>query len=160
MMIVLKIVSLCCLLAICIQDFRERKLYIWILIGAGTLLSSTYFLETTPIQYLVNIGVNLSIIVLIVVILYGYAKLKLKTNLSNALGFGDILFFIIIAVSFPISTFIILFSFSLVFSLFVFLVAKPSLKNATVPLAGLQSIFLFLIFCINWIFSITNLYAL
>ncbi len=159
-MILLKIISLCCLLAICIQDFRERKVYLVILIGSGILLSFSYFLETTPMQYLVNIGMNLVIIVLIIGILFLYAKFKLKTKLNDALGLGDVFFFIVIAISFPISTFIILFSFSLVFSLMVFLLLKPSLKDATVPLAGLQALFLTMILSVNWIFEFTNLYAI
>ena len=142
MMVMLNIISLLCLLAICFQDFRERKLYAWLIIITAILLSFTYFLKTSTTQYMVNIGLNVGIVILIIGILFLYAKLKLKTALSNVLGLGDILFFIVIAISFPISTFVVLFSFSLLFSLVLYLVAKPSLKDENVPLAGLQALFL------------------
>lgn len=158
MMTLLKIISLCCLLTVSIQDFKERNLYAWLLLAVGILLSLSYFLETKPVQYMANIGMNLGIIALMIAVLYLYAKLKLKTALSEALGLGDILFFISMAIGFPLGSFIVLFSFSLFFSLVVYIMLKPSLKGKNVPLAGLQSIFLFFVLGVNWIFPFVNLY--
>ncbi len=159
MLITLKIIVLCCLLTIFLQDFKERKVFIWLLIFSGVFLSLLYLQSTSVKLYLFNIGINLFIIAIIMGILYSYTKLKLKTSLTNTLGLGDILFFIIIALSFPLATFIVLFSFSLVFSLVLFLLLKSKLKSKYVPLAGLQALFFLFTLSLNWVFNVTNLYV-
>jgi len=84
----------------------------------------------------------------------------MKKTINEGIGLGDILFFIALAVSFPIITFLILFSLSLLFSLLLFVILKPSLKQKIAPLAGLQALFLFIILFINLTFNFVNLYAL
>ncbi len=126
---ILKIVCLCCLIAIITQDFRERSVYAWLFICVGILMSLFYFFETSTSIYLLNIGVNIGTIIIILSILHLYAKFKLGQPLIKVLGLGDILFFIVIAVSFPIPIFFVLFSFSLIFGLLLFLMLKPKLIN-------------------------------
>ncbi|WP_299627653.1 hypothetical protein [uncultured Tenacibaculum sp.] len=83
----------------------------------------------------------------------------MKQSLFSAIGLGDFLFFIALAVAFPLTTFLIIFITSLLFSLLLFLVIKKKLKEKTVPLAGFQAIFLFLILLLNLTFDIVNLYT-
>jgi len=158
MLLILKIVCLCCLIAIIAQDFRERSVYAWLFICVGILLSLFYFFETSTFMYLLNIGINIGTLIIILSILHLYAIFKIGQPLSQVLGLGDILFFIVIAVGFPIPIFYVLFSFSLIFGLFLFLLLKPKLKEKNVPLAGLQALFFTLILSLNWTFKFTNLY--
>jgi len=158
MLLILKIVCLCCLIAIVAQDLRERSVYAWLFICVGVLLSLFYVFETNTFIYLLNIGVNIGALIIILSILHLYAKFKLGQLLSQVLGLGDILFFIVIAVSFPIPIFFVLFSFSLIFGLLLFLLLKPKLKEKNVPLAGLQALFFTLVLSLNWMFKFTNLY--
>ncbi len=153
-----KILSLCCLLLIAIQDFKERKVYLWLLICGIAFMSQQFFYNVEVEVFLSNVLLNLSIILAILGILYLYTSFKLKIKFNEALGLGDILFFLGIAISFPSITFILLFSFSLLFAFVLFLLLKPILKMNTVPLAGLQALFFFLIISINWQLDYINLY--
>ncbi|WP_348712023.1 hypothetical protein [Tenacibaculum sp. 190524A05c] len=81
-------------------------------------------------------------------------------SLFEALGLGDILFFLVFAIGFPVETFLLLFITSLLFSLIIFISLKAKLRHKTVPLAGFQALFLFLILFINLAFDIVNLYTI
>ena len=159
MLVLLKIICICCLLTIIAQDFRERKVYLFLLIGLAIVMALFYYLKSDTQLYLSNISMNLTVLLVLMGILFLYSKFKLKQALNTTLGLGDILFFIIIAISFPIATFLVLFSCSLIFTLLLFLLLKPSIKDKNVPLAGLQALFFLLIFSLNWSFNFTSLYA-
>jgi hypothetical protein len=73
---------------------------------------------------------------------------------------GDLFFFILLAVSLPILSFLILFVFSLIFSLLIFILLKNTFKEKTVPLAGLQSLFLSLVLIANKFLITIDIYAL
>jgi len=157
---ILNILSLCCLLGITYQDFKERKVYLWLLIITGSTLTLLFFSSTYFKIYLINIGINAIAIVFLILMLLWYTKYKLKTPFKEAFGLGDLLFFICIAISFPTATFIVLFTFSLFFAALVFLLTKHLLHEKSIPLAGLQASFLFLIIGLNWSINFVNLYML
>jgi len=142
------------------QDFKDRKVtaLLFLVLGCigATLFYQTQFLEAFGI----SIGINLIFIAVLSVVLLSYIRFKMKIKVSQAMGFGDFFFFLALAVSFPTITFLVLFSCSLIFSLLLFLILKPRLKIKTVPLAGLQALFLNLIFVFNWFFNLINLYAM
>ena len=142
------------------QDIKERKVSVWVLILGIVTGGIIHYLWQQPIVFLSNIGLNISFVVLIFIILWGYAKLKLKKNIFEVFGLGDLLFFILLAVSLPLLSFLMVFVFSLIFSLIVFMILKNKLKEQTVPLAGLQSLFLGLVFIANKLFSSIDIYAL
>lgn len=147
------------LLIIFHQDLKERQVFLLVLLTAIVAGSFIYFKNTLLNIYLLNILINLIILSTILVIIFLYSKLKLKKSFFYSLGLGDILFFILLSVSFPTVTFLTLFSISLFFSLILFLTLKPKLNQKTVPLAGFQALFLFLILFINLVFDIVNIYA-
>ncbi len=159
MFFALKIICLCCLMAVIAQDFRERKVYLFLLIGLAIVMNLFYYLKSDTLVYLSNISINLTVLLVLMGILFLYSKLKLKQALNTALGLGDILFFVVIAISFPVATFLVLFFYSLLFSLVLFLFLKPKLLKKSVPLAGLQALFFLLVFSFNWMFHFTDLYA-
>ena len=84
----------------------------------------------------------------------------MKKKFKEAIGIGDVCFFVIMAMSFPTLTFSILFSASLIFATLLFLILKPKMNIKTVPLAGLQALFLLLVNTFNMMFNFVNLYTI
>jgi len=158
MLIILKIVLMLCLWTIVYQDIKERSVYLWILIATMLLIGFLHYQHSLSGLFLSSILLNIAIVLTIIFILFLYAKFKIKLALQDTFGFGDLLFFLTIAIGFPTITFVVLFSFSLFFSLILFLVVKKKLKHKTVPLAGLQALFFSLIFLLNWAFNFINIY--
>ncbi len=158
MLILLKIVLTLSFWTIVYQDIKERAVSLWILLITIFLIGFLHYQHSLTEQFLQAILLNIAIVLAIVCILFLYAKFKLKLALQDTFGFGDLLFFMAIAVGFPTITFVVLFSFSLFFSLILYLVLKKKFKHKTVPLAGLQALFFSLIFLLNWAFNFINIY--
>lgn len=141
------------------QDFNERAVYWWLFPLTGFLQGFIFFKQTVPEYFSANILQNFCVVLGIIGILYLYAKFKLKLSLfKDAFGIGDALFFIAFAFSFPTQVFIILLSFSLIFSCIASLLFFKNKKN--IPLAGLMGIFLSLTYICSWLFNTINLYDL
>lgn len=148
------------LLGITVQDIKDRKVFLLLFVLAGILIGVIHFKEVLPEQFLVSVIINCCVILTIIGVLFIYSKIALKKSLKDSFGLGDFLFFIVIAIGFPTATFLVLFSFSLVFSLLLYLVLKKKLKHQTVPLAGFQSLFISTIFIVNGTFNLGNLYLI
>lgn len=148
------------LLGIFFQDMKERKVSLYLFIVAMVLGALLYFQKEPQIVFTLNIGVNLGIVLSIFGIIWAYTQLKLKQKISTAFGLGDLLFFCVLAVSMPIVSFLVVFVFSLLFSLIVFKTLKNSLKEKTVPLAGLQALFFACVLGINSYTNFIDLYAI
>ena len=160
MYLFLKIALIIALFSLSYQDLRERKVYLSLLIIIGIIMAFFHFKNSDKAAFLGSVSLNITIILTIYLILTFYSNWKLKKSIIQTFGFGDVIFFGIIAIGFSTVSFLILFSFSLIFSLLAFIILKPRFSNKTVPLAGLQSIFIALIFVFNWLFKFTNLYTI
>lgn len=159
MLALIKILLGCCLIWIFIQDIKQRRVYLFLLVACGLMMSYLFYSQSQTSVYLWQIGFNLMVVGIITIILFLYAKWVLMKSFHKTFGFGDLSFFLAIAIGFSTGNFLILFSFSLLFSGILFLIMKPKMKLSTVPLAGYQALFFCLVYCSNWIFSITNLYT-
>ena len=142
------------------EDIKERKVSVWILVSGIILGGTLHWLHQNTFVFLLNIGINISFIFLIFGTLFLYAKFKLKKNIFDVFGAGDLFLFILLAVSLPILSFLMVFVFSLIFSLVVFMLLKKRFSEKTVPLAGLQSLFLGLVLIANKLTNTIDLYAL
>ncbi len=140
------------------QDIKERKVFVWLLLISALCMGYLHFNHVLAMQFYYAILINSVVVLVLIAVLFLYAKMKLKSSLEASFGLGDFLFFMAIAIGFPTVTFSVLFSFSLIFSLLLFLVLKNRLRYKTVPLAGFQALFFGLIFLLNWAFNFTNLY--
>lgn len=160
MLLLIKILLSLCLFCICIQDILERKVYLILLLICGFLMSYLFYVNSFYMMYLQQILINFSVIMIIGLILFMYSKVILKLPLNKTFGLGDLIFFLIIASGFSTLSFLILFSFSLLFSALVYVFMKSSMKQQTIPLAGFQALFFCLVLSTNWIFSFTNLYQM
>jgi apolipoprotein N-acyltransferase len=69
------------------------------------------------------------------------------------------LFFVCIAFSFSIVSFLFLFIFALLFSLLLYLVLKHRQTEKTVPLAGYMSLFFAVVYGISFFWECNFLYA-
>lgn len=160
MIVILQILLLCTLVMIFIQDIKERKVSLFLLLLGILFGGFLHFYAQNTMVFLSNIVMNLSFVVLIFLILWLYAKLKIKKSIFSVFGFGDLLFFILLGVSLPMLSFLVVFVASLIFSLAIFLLLKKSLTKDTVPLAGFQALFLSLVIISNEVMSSIDLYAL
>ena len=158
-----KIVILLSLAFIFLQDHRDRQVYIFLFPLFGILGSFLFFSHSNLEYYLLSIFINIGIILIVVLLNYLFAKLVLKKNLlKEAVGLGDILFFIAFALSFPTVTFINFFVFSILFT-FVLnftLLKLLKTKNNSIPLAGHMSLFLIGVYIIGWLGFYDSLYLL
>ena len=141
------------------QDIKERKVSVWILIISLLLGGTLHFLQQNQEVFIASILMNVTFIALVFGVLCLYARVILQNNIFKVFGMGDLLFFVLLAVSLPILSFLMVFIFSLLFSLLIVVLVKRKFKNKTVPLAGLQSLFLILILLVNKLFPKINIYA-
>ena len=146
------------LLRVFYEDIKDRKvtfIVLVILLLLGGFIHSQH--QNLWVFFLSSL-LNLSIVLTIIMVLYVYANFKLKTSLSKVFGLGDAFFFIVMAVSFPTATFLVLFATSLLFSFVIAVLFKKTLKKC-IPLAGLQALYIGLTLASNQLFHIINLYA-
>ncbi|MFY0602964.1 MAG: general secretion pathway protein [Flavobacteriaceae bacterium] len=142
------------------QDMKERKVMLIVLVAlfilSGFLHSQFYILEI----FLLNVLLNITIVSLVLFILFLYTRFVLHKKLFEAFGLGDAIFFLILSISFPIPTFLVIFSSSLLFAFILSIGLKKSMKDKTIPLAGFQALFVLLILLSNLLFNFTNLYQI
>lgn len=124
-----------------------------LLLFCGVFGAVLHYQNTSQLSFIISIGINSAFLGILMVFLWGYTHYKIKKPLFTAIGIGDFLFFLMLAISFPSLTFFVLFASSLFFSLLLFLVLKPTLHDKTVPLAGLQALFLSLVLEIIFFFQ-------
>lgn len=158
-MFLIKISLIVTLLFVFFQDSKDRQVY-WFLYPVSGIL---FFILQNKIN-----GLSLSIthsivnflfvlIILLCALCYNLFKLKLDF-LKEVLGVGDVLFFVFICFAFSPISFVVLFVFSLLFSLLLhFIVVKEN--NDTVPLAGYMSLFFALVIFFSFFINVSFLFA-
>lgn len=163
MLLIAKLLLIVSLISIFYQDLKDRKVYIFLFPLFGILGSYLFFLNSGVVYYLISICVNLGIVLIVVLLTYLFAKWVLqKKYFKEAMGLGDILFFMAFALCFPTITFLNFFVFSILFT-FVLHLAQTKLlkdKNRNIPLAGYMSLFLTGIYLVNWLGFYEYLYLL
>ncbi len=160
MILAFTLCALFILFCIAFQDFKERKVY-WFLFPLLGLSLSVLYINTVTVAEIFGLSILLNILIVSLVLLSIFLVTKLlfkKPFLDHSFGLGDLLFFYAMALGFPTITFIVLFANALLFALFFFLVVKKYQKIKTVPLAGLMSIFLFLVLSISIFIKEPSLY--
>jgi hypothetical protein len=158
-----KILLLLTLSIIFYQDFKERRVWAFLFLLFGLLGSYLFYRDSEWEFYKLSILINLGIIIIVLLMNYLFARFILKKRfLKEALGLGDVLFFLAFAISFPTVTFINFFVFSILFT-FVFHIV---LKNVSIswhknpPLAGCMSLFLIAVYLTKWLGLYESIYVL
>ncbi len=140
------------------QDFKNRLVY-WFLYPIIGILAFAIQLYNLPLVIaFFNLGFNLVFVALILGVSFFYIRIR-NWDFKNAIGIGDVLFFVFIAATFSIVSFVILFVFALLFSLILHFVLSLKEKQQTVPLAGYMSLFFGVIYAISFCNINTFLYA-
>jgi hypothetical protein len=162
-MLLLKVFILVVLLLIVVQDFRSRSVY-WFLFP---VLSVLFFIADLylhrsffDIGYTVICSCSFLLLQYFLVSLYFSIKNKRWVNITaQLLGWGDIL--LLLSLTFYLSLLNLIFFYvaSLIGSLMTWLVWRVLAKNENkhVPLAGLQAIFLSIVFIVDWYWLHFNL---
>lgn len=160
MIIAFKFLLLFTLVTIFIQDFRNRLVYWFLFPIAGMLFSALHLEKTGSFQFVVNSAINLTLISAMLLILFLYARFILKRAFFETFGLGDLLLFIAISFSFSPATFLVLFVFSVFFSLLFYLTLKHRNTHVTIPLAGNISLFFSVILVLDWMGCSPDLYVI
>ena len=156
---ILKLLLIGVFFLIFFQDSKDRKVYWFLDPIIGVLVFILQIKEISIYPALINGCFNLGFISLLLLVCFVYAKLKLKQPISEVFGLGDILFFMTIAFSFSMVSFLILFVFALLFSLLLHLVLKRGQTDKTVPLAGNMALFFGVVYGISFFWECNLLYA-
>jgi hypothetical protein len=156
--LIVKLLLAFVLICIVFQDLKERKVTFLLFILLALTVAYLHYIKVEPSVFMITIIFNIALVMVLFFIMRVYSNLKLKKDLDETFGLGDGLFFIAFATAFPTYIFLVLFSFSLIFSGLLFYMFRKKLTDNTVPLAGLQALFLLGVFSLNWIFNFTDLY--
>ncbi len=149
-----KIIIIIPLAIIAYQDCKDRLVY-WFLYPIIGVVAFVIQIGYLPWKLVVlNSFMNLLFVALLLSISFIYLKVR-ELSLKNAIGLGDVLFFTFLSFGFVTITFVILFIFSLVFSLLLHFFIKHKSSFQTVPLAGYMSLFFGVVYAIT-LFCNTN----
>lgn len=155
------VTSIICSAIICYQDFKSRAVFWFMFPFLAIALGIIHYLKVEASFFYRSLPINFILVSIIILLLFLYSKLIAKKKFMNhSIGLGDVLFFIALAIGFPTMTFIVLFSYSLFFSLLTYLIFKKRMKLKTVPLAGLMSLFLIGVLALDIIYNLPSLYIL
>lgn len=163
MLLLIKVLLLFSLLFIFFQDYRDRQVYVFLFPLFGVLGTYLFLSSSTPEYYFLTLCINLGIVLIVILLNYLFAKLVLKKKLlKEALGLGDILFFLAFAISFSTLSFVNFFVFSILFTFVLHLALSKLLKQKkeNIPLAGYMSLFLIGIYSVHWLGFYDYLYLL
>jgi hypothetical protein len=159
--LVLKISLLIGLSIILYQDVKERAVWWFLFPFFGAIAGYLHFRESFVDLFFLNILLNIAAIVILFLLSFVYVQLKMKVSFfKEAIGLGDILFFLGLTMAFPTQAFIVILVFSMIFSLGLHKAFSGKQKDPTVPLAGYASLFLIFVYLANWTGLYHNLYLI
>jgi hypothetical protein len=157
---ILKLLLIGVFILVFFQDGKDRNVYWFLYPLIGVLVFVLQIKAVSIYPALINGSFNLGFVSLLILVCFVYAKLKLKQPLlREVFGLGDILFFVAIAFSFSMVSFLVLFVFALLFSLLLHLILKHRQTDKTVPLAGNMALFFGVVYGISFFWECNFLYA-
>ncbi len=160
-MLILKGLIIFNLVYIIYQDLKSREVYWFLLPSLMLLLGYMHYRNVLKIHFITSTVINTGVIIIVLGLLYLYTILLIKKPFfEEVFGVADALYFLALAMAFPTATFVVIFVFSLIFSLLAWLILKHRFKNNSIPLAGYMSAFLLLILIGNWYTNTVNLYLI
>lgn len=159
MVLIAKIILIATLELILFQDIKDRRVYWFLFPLVGLLCGVLHYLNTLPELFYMSVGMNMIFTIILLLSVFLYTKFKLKVAFSEAFGFGDVLFFLAVSLSFSTISFVVLFICALIFSLVLHLILKKQSKTA-VPLAGYMSLFFVVTYLGHWLGFINSVYSI
>lgn len=146
-----RIILVVSLIFLMFQDIKNRKISWPLLLVMPVAFFLTGQIESFNAEYFGNVLFNVAFVILQLAIAAGYFFLKekkVKNLINNKLGIGDILFLLSITFIFSKVNFIVFYVSGLLFSMiiYLFLLGLKAVKQKTIPLAGLLSAYLLIVF--------------
>lgn len=125
-----------------IQDLKIRKIYAFTfpLILILGYINNVSGIQSNGIENFTN---NLTYCAILFILLMAYRYFRMPNVLSEftiGMGAGDIVFIILLCPFFQFQDFILFLSFSLIFTILLFLPSIALKKGFTIPLAGTQAL--------------------
>ena len=147
--------------SIFIQDLRDREVWWFLFPSVAFLMVGIHLLSADIEVTTFHILINGILVTTIVTILGLYTRfIHGRAFLNVSFGLGDLLFFYAFALGFPTITFIVLFVASILVALLWSLVYLNRNSKGTIPLAGLMSSFLILVYASSFFMSTTTLFII
>lgn len=140
------------------QDFKNRLVYWFLYPIIGILAFAIQLCNVPSTIAFFNLGVNLLFITIILGSSFLYTRFR-NLNFTDAIGMGDILFFVFVSGAFSIISFFVLFVFALLFSIILHQVLMNKKEDQTVPLAGYMALFFGVVYAMTFLSNSTFLYA-
>ncbi|WP_348799717.1 hypothetical protein [Flavobacterium adhaerens] len=153
-----KVILISLLFTVLYQDYKDRLVHWFLFPLIGVFAFAIQYLLLPLHLILLNVGTNLILVLFLLLVCYAYTKLR-KIEFRNSFGLGDVLFFIFISFTFSTISFLVLFIFSLCFSLLLHLVLSQKSKEKTVPLAGYMALFFGVVYGFTFFCESNFLYA-
>lgn len=151
----LDIVLIICCLAIFAQDFKKRKIHVFLPI----LIFCMGYIKTNNIISITHILINMMFFILLFSLLFLYMSLKhkeFKNPFTNYFGLGDGLFYLALSPLFFTYYYLMFIVLSLLFSLILYIFLSKLQDEKTIPLAGYASIFFVIINLIHIFFPLSS----
>lgn len=139
-------VLLFCLTVIFIQDWKFRKINVFLPIAI--FVSSFFLIPVKKYDIIEIVLFNTGFFLITLGILTLYMSLKSKKFLNpfeHYFGLGDLLFYVSVTPLFLLKNYILFFILSLLFAIVMQFGLKKFIKEETIPLAGFSALFLFII---------------
>lgn len=147
MLFIVDLIVLMCLVALFIQDFKERSVSVWLLVLFGFITFIRAYLLNEEFGLLVKwVAIN-SLILLIEMLLlkayFSFRQQQFVNVVDRYIGLGDIVFMFIVTVSFSTYNFVAFMLLSLMASVLISLIllSRSSLKAHNIPLVSFLSFF-------------------
>lgn len=147
------------LLLIAYQDIRSRKIDVALLVFLFLAIIGHFWIHQ-HISY-IDIGLNLTFIAINFLAIWCHVSFKngsMVNPINSYLGLGDFIFWLVIIPLFEFRQFVTIFLLSLIFALGSHLIlTRLSMYNSnhhSIPLAGLQGIFILFMLIVNHITSL------
>lgn len=161
MILIIKLILTSFLVITVVQDIKYRAVYWFVFPIIIGLMGYLHFSRVpNEMNFYLNCMANVSILCIMMTLSLVYFKIKYKQiQIFNLIGIGDILFFLGLALGFPVVSFAIILTTCLILSLVIHLIIK-SHQSETVPLAGYAALTLLFFYGADWLGLTNNLYIL
>jgi hypothetical protein len=140
------------------QDLKYREIHVVIPVLLFAVGGARFFILGHSVYELLFTTVFLMLVMLGLFVYTTVKTKKLSNPINDSIGIGDIVFFIAVIPLFFSSTYIIFFSTGMLFSIICHLLFTKN-KESHVPLAGYLSLYLMLLFVVDFFINTELFYT-
>lgn len=149
-----------CLAGMLYQDLKYRKVHVVLPLCIFITCSYLTIEAVGPGQTIRIFILNSIFLVVTLVFLIIYMSIKsgyVSNPFQNYFGLGDLLFYLSVTPLFLLYNYVLFFIFSLVFTLALYYAIKRMMKQESIPLAGMASLFLIVVISFELVFNLSSI---